>query len=192
MPPFPLPRSLSGYRPQDAGILTHALIALLASELPRLTSVTLPERIHDLAGALVSGDNVNRRRVLLSTAAGHAATYLRRLAPTTWSLLGCEFDTGNGRVDLAWQHDDGRVFFDEVKTVNRPVNALTPSWIEQAARYARGGSDLYDAQFVGVRLLPIGSLHCAAIVQADATVARLSPTPAQPLASADAVSRSEQ
>src|SRR5437763_329668 len=27
VPPFTLPRSLSGYRPQDAGILTHALIA---------------------------------------------------------------------------------------------------------------------------------------------------------------------
>lgn len=187
MPPFALPRSLSGYRPQDAGILTHALIAMLVPELPRLTPVTLPERIHDLAGALVGGDNVNRRRVLQSTAAGHAATYLRRLAPTSWSLLGCEFDTGNGRADLAWQHEDGRVLFDEVKTVNRPVAVLTESWIDQAARYARGGEVRFGTQFVGVRLLPIGSLHCSALVRGDATFSRLFPTPSQPLASADAL-----
>ncbi len=186
VPPFALPRSLSGYRPQDAGILTHALIAMLVPELPRLTPVTLPERIHDLAGALVGGDNVNRRRVLLSTAAGHAATYLRRLAPTSWSLLGCEFDTGNGRVDLAWQHEDGRVFFDEVKTVNRPVAVLTPSWVDQAARYARGGETRFGAQFVGVRLLPIGALHCSALVGGDGRSSVLTPTSADPLASADA------
>jgi hypothetical protein len=165
---------------------------MLVRELPRLTPVTLPERIHDLAGALVDGDNANRRRVLLSTAAGHAATYLRRLAPTGWSLLGCEFDTGNGRVDLAWQHLDGRVFFDEVKTVNRPVGVLTPSWVDQAARYARGGKGHFGADFAGVRLLPIGSLHCAALVRADGTFSRLSPTSADPLASAEAVHGSDQ
>ncbi|MGY1632946.1 hypothetical protein ACI784_14685 [Geodermatophilus sp. SYSU D01186] len=154
--------------------------------------MTLPERIHDLAGALVDGDNVNRRRVLLSTAAGHAATYLRRLTPTGWALLGCEFDTGNGRVDLAWQHGDGRVFFDEVKTVNRPIGLLTSSWVDQAARYARGGKDRYGAAFVGVRLLPIGSLHCTALVRADGTFSRLSPTSVEPLASADAVPGNDQ
>jgi hypothetical protein len=49
-------------------------------------------------------------------------TYLRRFAPTEpWSLLGCEFDTGNGRTDLAWQHAEiGEVFFDER---SRPTTA---------------------------------------------------------------------
>lgn len=192
MPPFALPRSLSGYRPQDAGILTHALIALLAPELRRLTPVTLPERVHDLAGALVGGDNVNRRRVLLATGAGHAATYLRRLAPASWSLLGCEFDTGNGRADLAWQHEDGRVFFDEVKTVNRPVAVVTPAWVEQAARYARGGLTKYGKDFVGVRLLPIGALHCSVLVVSDGTLVRLAPTPSSPLAFADPAPGSDQ
>lgn len=193
VPPFALPRTLSGYRPHDAGVLTHALIALLAPELRGLTPVTLPERVHDLAGALVGGDNVNRRRVLVATAAVHAATYLRRLAPQTCSLLGCEFDTGNGRVDLAWQHEPtGHVFFDEVKTVNRPVAVPTPSWVEQAARYARGGVARYGSDFVGVRLLPIGSLHCSALVTGDGTFTRLAPTLSEPLALSGADRRSDR
>lgn len=183
MPAVALPSPLSGYRPQDVGVLTHALIAILTPQLPTLTEVTLVERIHDVAGALVDGDNVNRRRTLVATAAGRAATYLRCLAPAEpWELQGCEFDTGAGRVDVAWRsRGTGAVLFDENKTTNRPLTALSREWLDQCTRYARAGAEHYGHAFCGVRLLAIGSLHSSVLVLPDATTVSLVPTRTQPL-----------
>lgn len=188
MPSLTLNQRLTGYKPNDAGILAHALIAVVAPVLPTLTDITLPERLHDLAGAMTSGENVNRRRVLAATGAGHAAAYLRRYAPVApWALLGCEFDTGNGRVDLAWQHTEtGQVFYDEIKTTNRPVGSIPPEWLEQVHRYATAGADQHGDAFAGVRLVPLGSLHHLS-VHTTATAAALHPTQTEPLRSVGGV-----
>lgn len=185
MPSLTLNQRLTGYKPNDAGILAHALIAVVAPALPTLTDITLAERLHDLAGAMTSGENVNRRRVLAATGAGHAAAYLRRYAPVEpWTLLGCEFDTGNGRVDLAWQHTDtGQVFYDEIKTTNRPVAVLPSEWLDQVARYAAAGADQHCDSFAGVRLVPLGSLHHLSLHTAT-TASGLHPTQAEPLRTA--------
>jgi hypothetical protein len=173
---------LSGYRPNDAGVLTHALIAVLAPVLPTLTDVTLSERLFDLAGAMVSGENVNRRRALAATATGHAAAYLRRFAPSSpWRLLGCEFDTGNGRVDLAWKHTvTNIVFYDEIKTTNRSVAALSQDWLVQANRYATAGRAEHGDNFAGVRLVPLGALHLMSLCLPD-LVTRLDASKTEPL-----------
>lgn len=182
LPALSLKQPLSGYRPSDAGVLTHLLIAIVAPSLPTLTDVTLPERLHDLAGGLVGGENVNRRRVLLATGAGHAAAYLRRYAPIDpWRLLGCEFDTGNGRVDLAWEDtSNGTVLYDEIKTTNRPVAMVPPAWLTQVARYTNAGQEQHGDAFAGVRLVPLGSLHLLSLFRPGGTVP-LSPTRTDPL-----------
>lgn len=174
MPPIALPEVLSGYRPNDAGVLAHAVIAVLAPDFHLLSEFELPERIWDVAGSFVNGDNVNRRRTLVATAAGYVATYFRRFALRyPWELLGAEFDTTNGRCDLAWSHVDDRVLFDEVKTMNRPQAALNPAWVKQAARYAIGGRNRYTDNFVGTRLIPLGSLHLATLVGPDGGLSQL-------------------
>lgn len=183
MPGLSLPKNLSGYRPQDVGLVTHAALALLTPVLRDLTRETLPERVLDVVGALVNGDNVNRRRVLMLTAAGHAATYLRRFAPEApWDLLGCEFDTGQGHTDLAWRHSvTGQVFFDEIKTHNRSVSSLSPRVISQAKGQSEGGVSQFGPAFAGVRVLPFGALHLTALIHPDSKRIPIRPTPAEPL-----------
>ena len=156
--PVSLSRRTCGYRPQDVGPVTHAAIAIIAPHLRELSPVDPPEHVLDVRGALVNGENVNRRRVLMLTAAGHAANYLRRFAPAPpWDLLGCEFDTGGGRTDLAWQHSvTGEVFFDEVKTHNRSIYELASQVVAQAKRQGDGGLAQFGPLFKGVRILPFG------------------------------------
>ncbi|UUZ60572.1 hypothetical protein [Nocardioides sp. B-3] len=188
MPSLALPKELSGYRPQDVGLVTHAAIAILAPALPGLDPVTLPERVLDITGALVNGDNHNRRRVLMLTAAGHVCTYLRRFAPTApWELLGCEFDTGGGRTDVAWRHTEtGVVFFDEIKTHNRSISQISDRVIAQANRQAVGGMEQFGDLFAGVRILPFGALHLVTLAHPASKRILLSPTQAEPLRQSDA------
>jgi hypothetical protein len=183
MPTLALPKSLSGYRPQDVGLVTHATIAILAPHIRTLDFVQISERVLDVTGALVNGDNVNRRRVLMLTAAGHAANYLRRFVPAEpWELLGCEFDTGGGRTDLAWRNaETGVVFFDEIKTHNRPISALSAAVVGQVKRQAAGGVVGFGDMFAGVRLLTFGSLHMASLIHPDHKQVRLAATPEEPL-----------
>ncbi len=190
MPGIALPRSLSGYRPQDVGLVTHAAIAILAPRLRDLDDANLPGHVLDVCGALVNGDNVNRRRVLMLSAAGHTATYLRRFAPLPpWELLGCEFDTGGGRTDLAWRHSvTGQVFFDEIKTHNRPVNGLASSVVAQAKRQGEGGVQQFGALFAGVRVLPLGSLHAACLIHPAMARQPLRSTASDPLAASGGAS----
>lgn len=187
MPALALPENLSGYRPQDVGLLTHAAVAILAPTAQTLTPVEISERVLDVCGSLVNGDNVNRRRVLLLTAAGHVATYFRRLCPgSPWTLLGAEFDTGRGRTDLAWRDSaTGMVFFDELKTHNRCVSALQDAEVGQVKRQALGGVSLYGEQFAGVRLIPFGALHLMSLVHPASSRMLLDADPAHPLRLAD-------
>lgn len=183
MPTLSLPDTLSGHRPQDVGLLTHAAIAILAPHAQTLPLVELPARVLDVCGALVNGDNVNRRRVLLLTATGHVCTYFRRYCPSSdWHLLGAEFDTTGGRTDLAWQHTGtGQVFFDELKTHNRAVTELASDTVAQAKRQGEGGARVYREAFAGVRVIPFGALHLVALVHPARKRQPLAPTPRQPL-----------
>jgi hypothetical protein len=127
---------------------------------------------------------VSRRRVLMLTAAGHTANYLRRFAPNPpWDLLGCEFDTGGGRTDLAWQHSvTGEVFFDEVKTHNRSIYELASQVVAQAKRQGDGGLAQFGPLFKGVRVLPFGALHLTTLVHPEQKRTLIRPTPQNPLA----------
>lgn len=183
VPGLRLPKELSGYRPQDAGILTHAILAIVTPSLRDIDPGDLAEYLFDVSGSLVNGSNINRRRVLQMTASAHAHRYLRRYAPAPpWGLIGAEFQTGNGRTDLAWRNPEtGRVFFDEIKTHNRPIGAIQPEVVAQADRQALGGLAQFGDDFAGVRVVPFGALHLVTLYHPQQKPRRLIPTPARPL-----------
>ncbi len=183
MPGIALPKTLSGYRPQDVGLLTHAALAIVAPALGTIPADRVAEYVLDVTGGLVNGTNVNRRRTLQQTAAGHVCTYLRRLAPSApWRVLQAEFQTGFGRTDLAWTNPaTGEMFFDELKTHKGALTGLSEEVFEQAKRQANGGDQEFSDQFLGVRVVPFGSLHLISMVTAAGERVALNPTPDEPL-----------
>ncbi len=183
MPGTALPRELSGYRAQDVGLLTHAVLAIVTPALRTIQPIDLVEYVLDVAGSLVNGENHNRRRSLQQTATGFACRYLRRFAPAEpWILIGAEFQTGQGRTDLAWQHPEtGAVFFDEIKTHSGSIEHLSSNVLDQALRQAAGGYAKFGDDFKGVRVIPFGALHRTTLVRAANDRTLLAPTPQGPL-----------
>ncbi len=174
--------SLSGRGGSDLGVLTHALASTHAPLLAMVPPEELLSRMTGLARGLLDA-NWNRRRVLAAEAVSLAHKYLTRLAPAEpWRLLGVEYETGDGAVDLAWEHgEDGRVLFDELKTSRVATNKVPQGWLEQVRRYAAAGAAQRPASFVGVRLLPLNRMHLARLVSATGPAVRLSPTTSEPL-----------
>ncbi|RBY92679.1 hypothetical protein [Blastococcus sp. TF02A-30] len=134
-----------------------------------------------MAKALLDA-NFNRRRVIATEAVSLAYRYLSALAPAPpWRLLGVEYETGRGPVDLAWANSEvGLVFFDELKTARTATRRLPGAWEEQTQRYTAAGRARFGAEFVGVRLLPINAMHLARLSSARKPWARLAPTPNDP------------
>jgi hypothetical protein len=177
---------LSGTGAGHLGVLTHTLIA---THVPLLTcGATVADLVPpmvEVAHRLLDA-NTNRRHVVAVEAVSLARRYLTQGAPTTpWSLLGVEFDTGNGPVDLAWRHPDGRVFFDEIKTSRIAGGQVAPSWMQQVHRYSNAGMATFGDAFIGTRLLPLSQMRLARLVTKPRVPAqRLAPTPADPFRAA--------
>lgn len=180
--------TFTGRNPADLGTLTHALIG------SHVQSVTdggesgadvedLLSRMYAVAYAVIDA-NPNATRVLATEAASLSTRYLTEFPPMPpWRLLGVEYDTGEGRVDLAWVNDTtGEVFFDEVKT-SRVANGrqVPPTWLSQAGRYSAAGTDRFGAAFLGTRLVPLMAAGTARLVRHRQPVVLLYPTPALPL-----------
>lgn len=174
--------ALSGRHGSDLGVLTHALVSthapLLVSSLDR---EDLLPRLNAMARGLLDA-NWNRRRVVAAEAVSLAHKYLTRIAPSSpWRLLGVEVETGDGVVDLAWEHEDGRVVFDELKTTRVATSKVPEDWLGQVRRYAAAGAAQHAGSFTGVRLLPLNRMHLARLVAASGRIVRLSPTTSEPL-----------
>lgn len=183
MPALELTRPLSGRRPNDIGVVTHAIVQMLAPHIADIPAVLIPEKVLDVASALVSIPGVSERRALITTASGNACVYLRRLAPIDWDLLGCEFPVAEGsRVDLAYRHPvDGRVFFDEIKTTKVGLSRPTPEHLAQCDRYRAAGLDKFGNRFAGVRLLYLGALNASRLITPTGDPTHIAPTRQQPL-----------
>ena len=99
-----------------------------------------------------------------------------------WEFVGSEQRTDAGRVDLMWRHSDsGSVLFDEVKTTEVTRRAPDKKWLEQCLRYAESGVSDHGDLFLGVRLLPLGSMNVASFVTSTGEVLPLAPTWDDPL-----------
>ncbi len=180
------PQCLIGNEPADApmiGSTVHSVVAILAPLVEEFTTVELAEVTLGLSRGMCSPGRMHRRNATL--VAGFAAEYLRgRARPRPpWVCVDTEAQTTGGVVDLVWQHrETARVFIDEVKTTQVPRRALDKGWVEQAHRYAVAGQCAWGDLFAGVRLLPLGSMHLAALFDADGTHRTLAPTMTDPLA----------
>lgn len=177
-----LTRPLSGSGAGHLGLLTHLLVATHA---PRLTGdvsgADLVPSMLEMAHRLIEA-STNRRRAVAAEAVSLARTYLVTCAPAApWALLGVEFDTGAGPVDVAWQDLDGRVFFDEIKTSRITGGQVAPSWMQQVHRYSKAGRSQFGDAFVGTRLLPLSRMRLARLVtEPFVPSVGLAPTPAEP------------
>lgn len=174
----------TGTNNRDLGTLAHALIG---SHVQFVHGTAVPgdllERMYAVAYAVIDA-NPNRTRVLATEAASYAYRYLTTFVPDApWRLLGVEYDTGSGEVDLAWTDDtSGQVFFDEVKTSRvHDGRRPEPKWVTQCRRYAAAGTDRFGERFIGVRLLPLMPTSVARLVLVGAPLRVLSPTAADPL-----------
>lgn len=186
---LPARATFTGRGTADLGSLTHGLIGVHVPFLtPTHSGVGVPgdllARMYTVAYAVIDA-NPNATRVLATEAASLAYRYLTELPPAApWRLLGVEYDTGAGPVDVAWVHEEtGEVFFDEVKT-SRVVNGRqTPaSWVDQARRYATAGTARFDDLFLGVRLVPLVGAHATRLVRHRMPVVPLAPTAVEPFA----------
>ena len=157
--------------PSAVGAAAHALIGALVPVVDALDPTAVVETCLALARrCCVPG----RIRIANSVrVAGYAIEYLngpcRPRAP--WRCLGVEFPTGDGRVDVAWKHEvNGHVFYDEIKTTRTARRSPDAAWVQQCARYAVAGAQQHGHDFLGVRLLPLGSLGASRFVKPDASV----------------------
>lgn len=183
--PVRLMRSaLSGKESTDLGLLTHTLVSthapLVADGLP----ADVLARMTELARGLLDA-NPNRRRVVAAEAVGLAYRYLSDLSPRApWLLLGVEFETGSGPVDVAWVHgDSGHVLFDELKTTRAATGKVPDKWREQVFRYAAAGRSQYGSDFAGVRLLPLNAMRLARVTRSAQRWVSSAPTAQEPLRS---------
>lgn len=169
MPFHPLRRPVTADRPTDVGAITHAVAAGLADAARLLTPEQIAERVIAAAGRMVVNKVASRRRAVWFEAAGHASLYLRcAVPPLPWRLLGAEHPTGAGPVDLAWEHPDLGVVYDELKTTGHGgVTDPGEEYVAQAARYAAAGAREHGDRFLGVRLIVLGGLRASRLVLPD-------------------------
>lgn len=177
-----LARPLSGSGAGHLGLLTHLLVATHAPRLsPGVSGADLVPSMVEVANRLIAA-STNRRRAVAAEAVSLARGYLSNCAPAApWVLLGVEFDTGDGPVDVAWQDPGGRVFFDEIKTSRITGGQVAPSWMQQVHRYSKAGNAQFGDAFIGTRLLPLSRMRLARLVTAPFVASTpLAPTPAEP------------
>lgn len=182
------PQHRIGPRSADSGLIgttVHAVIAILAPIADQFTTAGLVEVTIGLSRGLCAPGRMHRRNSIL--VAGFAADYLRGPARPRqpWECTDSEAVTDGGFVDLVWRHrDTGRVFVDELKTTRVPRRTPDQGWLTQTVRYAEAGQSRWGDEFIGVRLVPLGSMHLAALVLPDGSHRAVVPSVADPIGGA--------
>lgn len=89
---------------------------------------------------------------------GYVRSYIDNFLPAPpWQIEAIERRLLNGRVDLIFRNESTReVFADEIKTGRRRFGQVEPDDHEQMARYLPQLTDLFGADFLGVRLIMLG------------------------------------
>lgn len=168
--------------PVSIGRVTHIAIGTLSATAHTLHPDSLVEAALVLSRTLCPRGKMHRRNSTL--VAGFAVEYLRGVARPRppWQFLAAEAPAEGGSVDLAWEHTiTGAVLYDEIKTTEVARSRADNEWIAQCLRYAGAGAAQHGDAFLGVRLLPLGSMNTAAFITASGTILPLSPTSNDPL-----------
>lgn len=157
MPATTLRHPLPGDGTGDVGLLTHILIGMFVLVCDGLTVGELTARVSESAHALVSRVNTVTRFAVASQAASMACKYLLTYTPERpWLVHGVEVPMGNRVADVVWEHPDGPLFIDEVKTgMPTSPERLRVEWEVQTRQLAARGWEQFGDRLVGVRLLPL-------------------------------------
>lgn len=165
--------------PSELGERTHRVIGHFAGLAQDLTEMERGDLAWELAVQEVADRPLSSRlRAARLMIAGNVAVYGRfLLPPRPWNLVGCEVSTTDGgRVDLVWEHPDGRVFYDELKVTFGGRDPLSASGTaEQAGRYLADGLARHPL-FVGVRVCALGAPRHSRLI-ASGRLLRLCETP---------------
>lgn len=136
---------------REVGRRIHQVIGQLAGTSPSPREVIAV--VHRLWREDPHGGTVaTSTRLQCSTA---VSVYLQRCHPDRklWSLHGVEVAFDEAVADLVWEHTDGRIMVDEVKSTNPELDDVA----DQLRRLARGGRQHFGASFAGVRFVPVAA-----------------------------------
>jgi hypothetical protein len=91
-----------------------------------------------------------RQRLIVTT-----AIYWRRFLPdrASWTFLDYLVPVPGSDLDLVFEHRDGWIRSDELKTGGAPALAETEALEEQLERQLAGGHEKYGERYRGVRIL---------------------------------------
>lgn len=150
-------------RSTEVGVLVHRVIGDLAA----CTRYPSPDVIMAAADRCLSHFRPIEVRAHRQTIAGAVGSYFwHLLPPARFQFLGAELHLGTGRTDLLWGDQSGAVVVDELKTGH--VRALSSAaTAQQVHKYLAGGSALWGAAFLGVRLLSTASPRQSLMVHPD-------------------------
>ena len=163
------------------GTLTHRLVA----EMVHAQESGVIRNDDDLATTLIEygsrivyatpglGSHRAKVRIRVVTLAGR---YLQQFRPPPEvRFLGTEMTVDQGVVDIAWQHPDLGVFYDELKTTRHWSATHSPTTREQVERYVQSGVALHGDCFTGVRLIPMHHPQSAALATPDGSAVKYAP-----------------
>jgi hypothetical protein len=161
-------RMYGRFNPSVLGTAAHEVIAGLAStgvKGPDFERVTTAVRAHP-ANQLPGIQRQAARQWLTST----AMLYFRLFAlPPAWELLGVEVQGPHCCFDMVWQDaSTGQVLVDELKTGKAGDLVGGHELDQQLDRELRGGNELYQHAFVGIRLLILATPRRSLFLAPDA------------------------
>lgn len=166
----------------DVGTAVHTVIAAVAPHAAQLHIVELTELVLRLSRCVCSPGRHHRANS--THVAGFAAEYLRGpwRPARPWRCVEAEHRVATGRGDLVWRNEStGAVLFDEIKTTAVARRTCDPEWLDQATGYAMAGAIEYGSHFLGVRIVPLGSMNVATCVLPDTSRRLIAPSPTEPL-----------
>lgn len=139
------------------GVLVHQIIGRIAPMAQALPIAEARVLAAETVSQVVSDRGLGNLAKARLRALGMTVDYLEHYLPGRDALfLGTELVTGAGRVDLAWEHVNVGVWFDELKTWrHRAVGLDTATW-SQVRRYTDAGGKAFGFRYAGLRVLTLG------------------------------------
>lgn len=169
------------------GVLVHQVIAELVPLARDANGVTVGDLATEVAARVVRERTLGNLAKARGRVAGMASLYVQRLAPpASTAFLGSEVPAHAGgvagRVDLAWEHPELGVFYDEVKAWQQVLVVLDDETTRQVVRYLDAGMADHGERFAGVRLLTLSAVPRCLYVDRQGTAHPLVGSPLCPAA----------
>jgi len=107
-----------------------------------------------------------------------AAVYFRLFVPEDeWQFVGAEVAAGAARLDLVFEHRDGRIRADEIKTGCIDDASTYRTLLAQLDRQLAGGRRTWSDAFVGVRAVLLAAPSQSFVLTPDGAMTALDREP---------------